>query len=144
MLLQSRPRCHARHVDIGIGRMHLKAHLGGQLVKAHRKRRFRLLAPEGPLDVAVTTVNHHPVAGNIDRGKEWKAHDVVPVQMGHEHMVGLRYARAKVVEQGLAKVMGSAQYLDDLDFAPGLLHAVLDESTQAHAKLTKVDFSAAE
>jgi CO/xanthine dehydrogenase Mo-binding subunit len=45
---------------------------------------------------------------------------------------------------GLAKVMGSAQYVDDLDFGPGLLHAVVVESTQAHAKLKKVDISAAE
>lgn len=45
---------------------------------------------------------------------------------------------------GLAKVTGAAQYVDDLDFGPGLLHAVVVESTRAHAKLKKVDVSAAE
>lgn len=45
---------------------------------------------------------------------------------------------------GLAKVMGAAQYVDDLDFGPGLLHAVVVESTRAHARLKKVDVSAAE
>ena len=122
--------------------MHLKAHLGGQLVKAHRKRRFRLLAPEGPLDVAVTTVNHHPVAGNIDRGKEWKAHDVVPVQMGHEHMVGLRYARAKVVEHGLAKrARTAAQIENDVLGMPGdELHAAgMAAEAAGHIKAEPVD-----
>ena len=45
---------------------------------------------------------------------------------------------------GLAKVTGAAQYVDDLDFGPGLLHAAVVESTHAHAKLKKVDVSAAE
>ncbi len=45
---------------------------------------------------------------------------------------------------GLAKVTGAAQFVDDLDFGPGLLHAALVESTHAHAKLRKVDVSAAE
>lgn len=45
---------------------------------------------------------------------------------------------------GLAKVTGAAQFVDDLDFGPGLLHAALVESTHAHAKLKKVDVSAAE
>lgn len=44
---------------------------------------------------------------------------------------------------GLAKVTGAAQYVDDLDFGPGLLHAVVVESTRAHAKLKKVDVAAA-
>ena len=45
---------------------------------------------------------------------------------------------------GLAKVTGAAQYVDDLDFGPGLLHAVVVESTQAHALLKRVDTAAAE
>ncbi len=45
---------------------------------------------------------------------------------------------------GLAKVTGAARYVDDLDFGPGLLHAVVVESTHAHAKIKKVDTSAAE
>ena len=45
---------------------------------------------------------------------------------------------------GLAKATGAAQYVDDLDFGPGLLHAAVVESTRAHAKLKKVDVSAAE
>ena len=45
---------------------------------------------------------------------------------------------------GLAKVTGAAQYVDDLDFGAGLLHAVVVESTHAHAKLKKVDISKAE
>ena len=44
---------------------------------------------------------------------------------------------------GHAKVSGAAQYVDDLDFGPGLLHAAVVESTHAHARLKKVDVSAA-
>ena len=44
---------------------------------------------------------------------------------------------------GMAKVTGAAQYVEDLDFGPGLLHAVVVESTRAHAMLKKVDVSAA-
>jgi len=45
---------------------------------------------------------------------------------------------------GLAKVTGAAQYVDDMDFGPGLLHAVVVESTQAHALIKKINTSAAE
>ena len=45
---------------------------------------------------------------------------------------------------GLAKVMGAAQYVDDLDFGAGLLHAAVVESPHAHARIRKIDVSAAE
>jgi CO/xanthine dehydrogenase Mo-binding subunit len=45
---------------------------------------------------------------------------------------------------GLAKVTGAAQYVDDLDFGPGLLHAAVVESTHAHARIKKVSTAAAE
>jgi len=44
---------------------------------------------------------------------------------------------------GLAKVAGAAQYVDDMDFGSGLLHAVVVESTQAHALIKKISTSAA-
>lgn len=45
---------------------------------------------------------------------------------------------------GLAKVMGAAAYVDDLDFGPGLLHAVVVESPHAHARIRKIDTAKAE
>jgi CO/xanthine dehydrogenase Mo-binding subunit len=45
---------------------------------------------------------------------------------------------------GLAKVMGAAQYVDDLDFGPALLHAVVVESPHAHAKIREIRVEAAE
>ena len=45
---------------------------------------------------------------------------------------------------GAEKVMGSAQYLDDLDFGPQLLHAAIVESPYAHALIKSIDTSAAE
>ena len=44
---------------------------------------------------------------------------------------------------GMAKVMGAAQYVDDLEFGPGMLHAVVVESPHAHAEIRKIDVAAA-
>lgn len=44
----------------------------------------------------------------------------------------------------LDKVTGAAQYVDDFDFGPNLLYAELVESTQAHARIMRIDTSAAE
>jgi len=45
---------------------------------------------------------------------------------------------------GLAKVSGAAQYTDDLDFGPGLLHVSVLSSPHAHAKILNIDTSEAE
>ncbi len=45
---------------------------------------------------------------------------------------------------GKAKVSGAAQYVDDLEFGPGLLFAEIVESPFAHAEILKIDTSKAE
>ena len=45
---------------------------------------------------------------------------------------------------GADKVLGAAQYVDDLDFGPNLLHAEIVESPYAHALIKSIDTSAAE
>ncbi len=45
---------------------------------------------------------------------------------------------------GAAKVTGAAQYVDDLDFGSGLLHAVVVESPHAHARIKRIRTAAAE
>ncbi|HDL64906.1 MAG TPA: xanthine dehydrogenase family protein molybdopterin-binding subunit, partial [Proteobacteria bacterium] len=42
------------------------------------------------------------------------------------------------------KLTGAAQYVDDLEFGPNLLYAEIVESTEAFARVTKVDTSEAE
>ncbi len=42
------------------------------------------------------------------------------------------------------KVLGAAQYVDDLEFGPNLLHAWVVESPYAHAKILSIDPSEAE
>ncbi|GAK61259.1 putative dehydrogenase, molybdenum binding subunit, large chain [Candidatus Vecturithrix granuli] len=42
------------------------------------------------------------------------------------------------------KVLGAAQYVDDLEFGPNLLHAQVVESPYAHAKIISIDTSEAE
>ena len=43
----------------------------------------------------------------------------------------------------LEKVSGAARYVDDLDFGPNLLHAVVVESPHAHALIKSIDTTAA-
>ena len=44
---------------------------------------------------------------------------------------------------GLPKVTGAAQYVDDIDFGPDLLHAEIVESPHAHARILSIDTTAA-
>ncbi|MDR0994111.1 MAG: xanthine dehydrogenase family protein molybdopterin-binding subunit [Verrucomicrobiota bacterium] len=60
--------------------------------------------------------------------------------MSRTHIVGHSAIRV----DGLAKVTGAAQYVDDLEFGPGLLHAAVVESPHAHAEILKIDTRAAE
>lgn len=45
---------------------------------------------------------------------------------------------------GIDKVSGAAQFVDDIDFGPGLLHAAIVESPHAYAKIVSIDTSRAE
>ena len=45
---------------------------------------------------------------------------------------------------GLEKVTGAAQYVDDIDFGPDLLHAAIVESPHAHALIRGIDATEAE
>lgn len=58
---------------------------------------------------------------------------------------GLKYVGSSATRiDGLPKVSGSATFVDDIDFGPGLLHAVIVESPHAHASIVSIDKSAAE
>ena len=45
---------------------------------------------------------------------------------------------------GLEKISGAAQFVDDIDFGPGLLHAAILESPHAHARIVSIDTAKAE
>ena len=45
---------------------------------------------------------------------------------------------------GLDKISGAAQFVDDIDFGPGLLHAAVVESPHAYARIVSIDTSEAE
>ena len=45
---------------------------------------------------------------------------------------------------GLDKISGAAEFVDDMDFGPGLLHAAIVESPHAYARILSIDTSAAE
>ena len=52
--------------------------------------------------------------------------------------------RDEVRIDGKAKVAGAAQYIDDLEFGPGLLFAEIVESPFAHAEIISIDTTKAE
>jgi carbon-monoxide dehydrogenase large subunit len=56
------------------------------------------------------------------------------------HHVGSREPRI----DGRDKVSGAAQFVDDLEFGPDLLHAAIVESPHAHARIVAIDTSRAE
>ncbi len=45
---------------------------------------------------------------------------------------------------GLDKISGAAEFVDDIDFGPGLLHAAIVESPHAFARILSIDTTAAE
>jgi len=51
--------------------------------------------------------------------------------------------KSEVRIDGKVKVSGAAQFIDDLDFGPDLLHAAIVESTVAHAVINRIDTSEA-
>ncbi len=60
-------------------------------------------------------------------------------------MAELKYVGTSATRiDGAEKVTGAARYVDDLDFGPDLLHAVIVESPHAHALITGIDKSEAE
>src|SRR6266850_8034552 len=64
---------------------------GPEAIKRHRETGRVLLAAKGFFEIGVAAVNSNPVSRNVGRSEKWKAHDVVPVKMGLEHVedVGL-------------------------------------------------------
>ena len=84
------------------GRHDVEFDAGGKMIEPHRKRRLRLLPTQREFHVWVAAVNHDPVAGNVNRHEKRQSHDVIPMQMGHEHMVGLWHARAKSLQHAAA------------------------------------------
>ncbi len=60
-------------------------------------------------------------------------------------MAELKYVGTSATRiDGAEKVMGSAQFVDDLDFGPDLLHAEIVESPYAHALIKSINTAEAE
>src|SRR5690242_21682249 len=51
----------------------------------------------------MATVDANAIAANVRRREKREPHDVVPVHVGHEHMVGLRRARAVTRDRTLTE-----------------------------------------
>ena len=74
-----------------------------QRPELHRKRRRGLLATERQLQFFVTAVDPDAIARNVRRREKGKAHDVVPVHVGHEDVIRLRRRGAMARERLLAE-----------------------------------------
>jgi CO/xanthine dehydrogenase Mo-binding subunit len=67
------------------------------------------------------------------------------MQETENKMKDQKYIGKSIVRiDGKAKVSGAAEFIDDLDFGPDLLHAAIVESKFAHAVINKIDTSEAE
>jgi hypothetical protein len=114
--------------------------VGAERGEIHRERRGGLLAAERLFQFPVTAVDPYAVARDVRRREEGEPHDVVPVHVRHEDMVGLRRRRAMPRERLLAErthagaqvaqhVVGSAGF----DFDAGRVPAVASGNRQAQA-----------
>jgi len=88
---------------------------GPEAIKRDRKTGRVLLAAKRLLKISVTAVDPNPVSRNVGGSKKRKAHDVVPVKMGLEHVedVGLgRTVSVKyMVSEGAYTAPEIAQYM---------------------------------
>jgi len=96
--------------------------VGAGLGVIHRKIGGPHLAAERFFQPAVAAVNDDPVAGNVDRREKGDAHQVIPVQMGNEDVIGLRIRHAELGDLGLAERAGAATHVAD-----EMLGAVADD-----------------
>ena len=62
--------------------------VGAERVEVDRERRLLLLPAQRRLEMLVAAVDDHAVAGNVGRREERQPHDVVPVHVRQEHVVG--------------------------------------------------------
>ena len=77
------PGCQPREFDVR-----------GEDREIHRERRRSLLSPECLFEYLVPAVDANAVTWNVGWGEEGKPHDVVPMHVGHEDVIGLRRCRA--------------------------------------------------
>src|SRR6185369_9854057 len=77
--------------------------LRSELVELDRKIRGRMLPAERLLEHLVAAMNADLVARNIGRRKERESHDVIPVHMGHEHVVRARILEASCSDDLVAE-----------------------------------------
>src|SRR5437773_367454 len=65
-----------------------------QIIPMHRKAGIRLLSVKGFLHnrEGVTPMDANRVAWNIGGGKKGEPHDMIPMHMGHEKVIHLRFA----------------------------------------------------
>ena len=69
--------------------------------------------------------------------------DLRPFEAGYEKVLQ-HVGRSDVRVDGVEKVAGAAQYVDDIPFGPDLMHAELVESPYANARILDIDTTAAE
>ncbi len=93
-----------RHAGDVVAPARLEVHeldVRAQVREVDGKRRRVLLAAQRGLELRMAAVEANPVARNVGRREERQPHDVIPVQVGDEDVVGLRRSGAVAGERGL-------------------------------------------
>jgi hypothetical protein len=105
-------RLHRHELDIGL-----------EPIERHRERNFLLLAPQRLFGIRMAGMDHDASIRIEARGEEGEAHDMVPVEVGHEEIIG----------SGMA--VGAALQRADPEFAKPASH-VADEEGPASSSIS--------
>ncbi len=116
MVLDFRRDAAARDVVRLPGHERDELDLAAQHVERHRERRRLLLAAQRGLEVRVAAVDAHAVARQVGRREEREPHDVVPVRVRHEDVVGAGLPGA-LPQRGLAERAQAAAHVAEQVFA---------------------------
>ena len=116
--------CDVEAVDVvGLVRRHqLKLDAGTCLCVVDREVRGLHLLADRLFQLRVAAVHHDAVARDVHGGEIREAHQVIPVQMGNEDVIGLRICHAELRHLGLAERAGAATHVAD-----EMLGAVADD-----------------
>src|SRR5215207_3959698 len=72
----------------------------------------------------MATMNAYGIAGNVSRREKWEAHDVVPMDVGHEEIINLRLLRSMLRQDLLAEAAQSRAHIaESVMIAADYFHA---------------------
>jgi hypothetical protein len=104
-----------------------------------RERRRCVLAAERLLELVMAAVDSDAIARDVGRGEERESHDVVPMHMGHQHIVGLRRTRSVARDRLHGELAGARAEIADQIVRPAGLDLDAGRVAAERARLGKAE-----